>query len=275
MLILGLMLGIGGGVIYAWFFNPVNYVNVGPDRLTQDDQQAYVLLVGEAYLQDGDLDRARARLSALGVRDIAKLVSIEADSYLLRGADPAEVRALATLAEALGAQPLAASVFSGTVAPGATPLPAAATPTFEAMPSPTPVIPTETPTPEETPITPTATPDRFAGTQLNLVDQTETCADNDPIGLIAILVTDENGDGIPGVAVRVDWSGGSDTFYTGLKPDVDPGYADFLMQADQRYSVTLVGLSEPVVGLDSSGCRTPSGQTSIPTYRLTFAPPTG
>ena len=101
-LVIGLLAGLAGGLYYAWFLNPVRFVNVSPQQLNLDDQQAFIRLIAEAYLQDGDLDRARSRLAGLGLRDMAENITVQADEIYLRGGDPSEIRALTTLAEALG-----------------------------------------------------------------------------------------------------------------------------------------------------------------------------
>lgn len=59
-------------------------------------------------------------------------------------------------------------------------------------------------------------------------------------GLLRIYVRDEKGKGLPGVQVVVNWPGGEDRFFTGFKPEVDPGYADFEMEPDETYQVELV-----------------------------------
>ena len=59
-------------------------------------------------------------------------------------------------------------------------------------------------------------------------------------GLLRVYVRDGKGKPLPGIQVAVTWSGGSDRLFTGFKPEVDPGYADFTMKAGEEYSVTLV-----------------------------------
>ncbi len=272
-LTMGLALGLIGGLIYAWFLDPVTYVDVAPDRLRAEDRQAYILLVSEAYLQDRDLERARARLNALGVRDVGQVVAAQADAAFSSGAPVEQVRALTLLAEALGAHPLAAEVFSSTLAVPTSRAPATATPTFEAMPSPTPSATPFTPTP--TPEPPTSTPVPIPSAAFSLREQAIICEDDAPHGRIEVYVYDDNGRGVPAVEVRVEWAGGAESFYTGLKPDVDLGYADFEMQPNLTYSVKLVGLGQPVVGLEALACETPSGQSAMRTYRLIFTPSSG
>ncbi len=273
-LLLGLLLGSAGGLAYAWFLNPVDLINIGPDQLLPGDQRAYVLLISEAYLQNYDLERARARLSALRVRDVASLVSEQADRALLNGDDPREIRALAALAEALGANPLAAEVFSGTVQPTSPTTPVTITATFEGMPTLTPT--SENPTATAAPATPTLIPTStfLTGSELDLIALERLCEDSYPAGRLEVYVRDSLGRGIPGLEIHVDWEGQQDRFFTGLKPEVDPGYADFQMEPGKMYTVTLVGLAEPVVGIDSSLCMTASGQAIVPSFQLVYAPTT-
>lgn len=273
-LLLGLLVGLAAGLYYAWILNPVQFVNVSPRQLSLDDQQEFVRLVAEAYLQDGDAERARNRLNGLELKDLAGEVTLLADSAYLRGGDAREIRSLTTLAEALGGQPLAAELFSGTVVPTDIAESMTLTPTAEVdlAQSFTPTASPELETPTPTLGTSTPTPDLFADTEFELIGREEACIEGEGAGYIEIYVQDEDEEGIPAIEVLIEWGEGQDTLFTGLKPAIDPGYGDFLMEADQVYSVTLVGFGEPVLGLDSGGCETPSGRTSIPTYRLTFGP---
>lgn len=274
MLLIGLLLGAVGGWAYASFLNPVNLINIAPDQLVQRDREQYILLVSEAYLQDRDLDRARARLALLQERDIATAVTALADQAYRNTRPSGEVRALTTLAEALGGHPLAEAVFSGTGQPTSPPIDATSTPTFEGIPTitPTSAFPTETPTP----FIPTATPTLpfVLETELELIAFETICEDDSPAGLIEVWVFDSLDQGIPGVRVLVEWEDQQDTFFTGMKLDINPGYADFEMQPDTRYTVTLVNLAEPVVGIESTPCVTSSDETILPTFQLVFAPGT-
>lgn len=264
----GLLIGLVAGLLYAWVFNPVEYTDVSPDRLNADDQQAYVLLVAEAYMQDRDVERARRRLERLDLGSATDLAAAEADDALLRGEDPMRVQALATLAEALGAAPLAADVFSGTAVPTATPGTPEPTPTDTLEP----VIPTDSPTLTPTLVIPTTTPDLFPQTELGLLDRQITCEGGNAAGRIEVTVRGDDGQGIPAVEVVVAWAGGEEHFFTGLKPEIGPGYADFQMAENQLYTLTLVDRAAPVSGIDSTPCTTEAGGTSLPTYRLTFTP---
>lgn len=62
-------------------------------------------------------------------------------------------------------------------------------------------------------------------------------------GLLRIYVRDRLGVGVPGVEIAVNWAGGEDHLFTGFKPDIDPGYADFQMEPDERYQIKLVSVT--------------------------------
>jgi hypothetical protein len=76
-----------------------------------------------------------------------------------------------------------------------------------------------------------------------------------PAGLVAIQVNDRDGNPLPGVPILVTWGEGqSSTFYTGLAPDVNPGYADFQMDADVTYALKVGEASDPVTNLGAPAC---------------------
>jgi hypothetical protein len=269
-LLIGVVIGLVGGVYYAWYLNPVNLANIAPQQLNADDQKAYIVLVSEAYQQDKNLERARARLSATGARDLTALVVSQANSAYLSGADR-EAQPLAILAEALGGDPLAKGVFSGTSMP--TSVAMLPSPTFQgiASPTPSPLVVTETPIP----IRPTVTPTRVlipSDSTLKLVSLRPICRDDRPAGLIEVYVNDAQGNGIPAIKILAEWGEQKALFFTGLKLDIDPGYADLEMEPNQAYTITLVGLAEPVFGIDSHACETPSGRAQAPSYELVFEP---
>src|SRR3989304_4467866 len=58
--------GLAGGLYFGWVVSPVEYVDTAPFSLHQSYKDDYILMVAAAYSGDGDLDAARARLTALG-----------------------------------------------------------------------------------------------------------------------------------------------------------------------------------------------------------------
>jgi len=62
-------------------------------------------------------------------------------------------------------------------------------------------------------------------------------------------------------------------FFTGLKPELGNGYADFLMFPDTSHAVQLALGSEIAVNLVPPACQTPSGENYLGGYKLTFQQP--
>ncbi len=61
-----IIIGAVAGLYYGWFINPVRYVDTTPDTLREDYRADYVLMVAEAYQEDGDLGMAVRRLALMG-----------------------------------------------------------------------------------------------------------------------------------------------------------------------------------------------------------------
>jgi hypothetical protein len=88
-----------------------------------------------------------------------------------------------------------------------------------------------------------------------------------------VLVLDAAGQGIPGVEVLVLWDSGEDRFYTGLKPELGWGYADFDMQVGETYSLQLPGEDVSVSELISEPCETAGGVEYPGSIRLIVEQP--
>ncbi len=265
--LLGLLIGASSGLYYAWFVNPVSLTNITPRQLDQENLEQYVLLISEAYLADEDLERAERRLRTVDNESPEEIVAQLADEGFSRGDDPNNVRALTILAEALGQSPRAAEVFSGIVAPTSMPR---GTPTATFRPAgQTTVTPTRTPRPTQPTIEST---EPFIESELEFISREVRCNEDENVGLLEIIVLDSNGSGLPGLPIQVAWEDRSEIFYTGFKPELGAGFADFQMEANLIYSVEILNLTEPVGGIDSSECTTDTNLLSIPNYRLIFAP---
>jgi hypothetical protein len=159
-LLIGLGLGLAVGLVYTWALNPVQFYNTAPADLRSEYREQWILLAAAAYRQDGDLNRALARLSRLNDDQISQTVTELTERYIQTGKSAARIRALAALADALGARTdkmlpyLIAPSPTVIDTPAATPTPVpsetpADTPASTPMPSPTlvqPDTPTYTPT---------------------------------------------------------------------------------------------------------------------------------
>ena len=285
--LIGLIVGMGMSLYYAWVLDPPPLTLATPASLNQHDREIYTVLVAAAYASDGNLERATRRLEGLADPRVAETLVALAERYLAEGHDVRDVRVLARLADALGSTSAAVRPFIATPTATLTPVPTAtATVTPTPPPTATPTI-TRTPTRTATP-TPTLTPARtptpmatatprptVVAADFALVQSTALC-DANSSGVLRIYVRDRQGKGLPGVQVSVSWSDGEDRFYTGFKPEVDPGYADFDMRPGEVYEVNLVDVTaEPArdvgAGLDRACPDLPAG--TLPSWQIVFQRP--
>lgn len=230
---------------------------VRPADLNAQDKEVYLRLIAAAHFHDRDEARTRARLAALAYPDPAQAVVDLAEKYIDQEQDIRDIRALVTLADLLGQTSGKMIVFLATPTPVPTLTPTlASTPTPRPTPTPTPLtpIPTSTPTPTRTPTrtptavpsptptrtaTPTRTPTPDPDAPFGVAQSVPLC-DNTNGGLLRIYIRDRLGVGVPGAEIAINWPGGTDKLFTGFKPEIDPGYADFQMKSGETYQIELV-----------------------------------
>lgn len=254
LLLLGLLLGVIGGLYYAWLVDPVVFVDASPARLSDANKVEYLYLVSQSLAATGNEAQAQQRLAALADPDLAQTVANLLDAALREQRDTETVAALAQLARLLGVEGPTVDLFAPQAnattpnAPLPTPLPAGATP----LPSPTPLptavaeLVTEV---EERPLTPTPAPSEF---RYRLLTQEPLCGDTAP--LLAVITLDALLEDLPGIEVAVRWENGRDRFYTGFKPEARPGYGDFTMQPGVVYTAQLVDGGPEIPDLQAKPC---------------------
>jgi hypothetical protein len=347
-LLTGLVIGAALGLLYAWVVRPVQYTNTAPSSLRAEYKDQYRAIIAAAYLANGDLLRARARLELLQDSDLYRVLAEQAQRTLADGGSPQEARGLGLLAVAVGQSapttpggaspegtaasssaeaPLVGTSASGTqptgeltgtqpgyitatLASGTAGSPILQTPVLE-TPDITPVMtdlgqataspsgtlvatptarsagttspgatrtptPTRTPGPTSTPLpTRTATPTQGAPFVL---DRQELVCDPDlvqplDLALVQVQVYDSAGKPVPGVESVINWDGGENHFYTGLKPEINPGYADFAMQPGVIYSLRLAEGGQIIPGLTPAECERTGGVRYWGAWRLVFVQP--
>lgn len=101
-MIVGLLGGVGLGLWIGWIAAPVEYVDTDMAFLHPVYKQELLLLIAEAYLADGDLNTAHARLALLRLPDPARALADLAEQHAIQDGPLSETQALATLAAALG-----------------------------------------------------------------------------------------------------------------------------------------------------------------------------
>lgn len=272
-LLLGLALGLALGLTYTWVVNPVQYYNTDPVDLRQQHKERWILLVAAAYRQDGDLDRALSRLSGLEDPRIGQTVADLTRRDIQGGKPATRIRALAALADALGARTDEMMIYLATPESTAlfTPTSPPPTPTAGATPTTTPTptagaTPTVTPTPLPTiALRPTAT----RSPPYYLERRQRICESGRQKPRIEIIVQTKEGAGIPGSEIWVTWAGGVDRFFTGLKPELGLGYADFEMEPGAVYAVAVGDPTLQIVNrLRAEPCRPGDGDSPLASWHL-------
>lgn len=103
-LLTGLILGIGLGLVYAWMIQPKALQDSTPSNLQAAGKDNYRALIAAAFVSNGDLVRARARLDLLGDKDPYQSILDQADRMGVSG-ETGQVTALRLLAAALRQNP--------------------------------------------------------------------------------------------------------------------------------------------------------------------------
>lgn len=290
-LLTGLVIGLLLGLLVSLVLAPAQVVDTAPALLSAADKDAYRVMIARAYQSSGDLPRARERLKLLEDADPAQALADQALRLQSAGGGedaPAslreDIRSLAELAADLTSPPQSANppANAPTAPPGGSAAPAATPQTFATLDlaqavqtatlPPTPTSPPPTPRPTFTPrVQPTPLP--TLGAPFVLLERREVCEAPQSPPRLQIEVQDSTGKPVAGIAISVAWDGGIDTFYTGLHPEVNPGYADFDMQAGVVYSLRVGELSETLNGLSAPECTPQSGAAFTGSLYLIFRQP--
>jgi hypothetical protein len=282
-LLTGILLGIVLGVVYSHYFQPVEYIDTAPAVLRADFKDHYRSLIAAAYLANGDLVRARARLELLEDKDIFRALTEQAQRTLAVDGASADAQALGLLAIALGQAPPGPALAITPAQQVPTGTAALSTPADLTAPSPESLEGSiETPLPGELasvqsqatdslPNSPAATANLEG--PFTLLSQEQVCEPKLPAPLIQILVQDQSGQPLASVLVIAAWDGGEERFYTGLKPEKGAGYADFSLTPGLLYSLRIGESGEPVSDLAAVECQTPAGERYWGAWSLTFIQP--
>lgn len=257
VILAGLVIGLALGFAYTWFYLPAPRSQIAASQLPAADKDAYRVQVAQAFAANGDRPRAEARLQRLGEDRLSAVIDAQAQNAAQAGrAD--EARVLADLAAALRAPALAPTqnipgIVTVTPAPTRRAGTATAPPAF--LPYASPTVPVA------------------EGLVFRLTSSDAVCDPALPQGLLQVYVVDADGEQMPGVRVSVTAEGGqTDVFYTGLAADMGPGYADFLMAAQVRYTIVVGAAGEPASGILAPVCERPGGEAYMGGIRTRFRP---
>ncbi len=283
--LLALLIGVGLGLVYSWVISPLQVVDAAPIALRADFKDQYRSAIAAAYAANSDLTRAQARLSLLNDSDPVEALNAQAQRMLATGQSFEEADQVAALASALdqngsslpaATQTPMAETAEGTANPATAtippaseiPLPFTETPLIETAQ----VIETQATSVSSTP-RPTRTAIPTLGSPFALTGQESICDSNLPDGLLQVLVLSSNRRQMPGMEILITWEGGAENFFTGFKPELGNGYADYVMTPDVTYTVQLRLGSDIASGLTTPTCQTPDGATYFGGIKLTFQQP--
>jgi hypothetical protein len=273
-LILALAIGIGLGLVNAWFISPVEYIDATPQSLRADFKDDYRTAIAAAYAATGNLERARSRLSNLGDPDLVQALTAQAQRMLAGGQSNETVEQIAMLASALEGQahtvdlPTSTSKIpeDGVVTPTETRIPASNLPTntFE---------PTQAVSTSSTSIATLSTTHRPTATPVTpfVVLARETICD--PVlaeNILQVIVVNSIRQQMPGAEIVITWSNREEHIFTGLKPELGNGYADFLMDPEVIYSVRIALGGDQISNLTSPTCTDADGSPYNGGLRVTF-----
>ncbi|HSL30018.1 MAG TPA: hypothetical protein VK900_12525 [Anaerolineales bacterium] len=287
--LLALLVGAGLGVAYTWVLAPRSITDASPLSLRDDFKDQYRAAIAAAYAATGNLPRAQARLTLVGDPDPVQALNAQAQRMRAGSAGGGFGHAdqVAALASALNGDSSGAPVR--TLTPETEePVAIERTATVNPLELTDEVISDETPAepetgeivetlPAETLIPPTPRPAHTftpePGEPFALVGEETVCDPNLPDGLLQVLVLNRSRRQLPGIEILITWDSGSERFFTGLKPELGNGYADYLMSPSNIYTVQLASGSDVALGLTSPTCQNPDGETFSGSIKLTFQQP--
>jgi hypothetical protein len=101
--ILALLAGLGIGVYYGWYMDPVDYFDLPPDALRADYKADYVLMTAEAYQAEQDPGLAARRLAIFGTKSPSAIAADGLDYARSHGFSDVEISLIRELVTALQA----------------------------------------------------------------------------------------------------------------------------------------------------------------------------
>jgi hypothetical protein len=280
-----LLAGVGLGLLYAWVLSPRGITDAQPSALRADFKDQYRAVVAAAYAANGNLPRAQARLALLGDTESVEALNAQAQRMRASSASGEEFEnadLVVALALALDENSSGAPISTPTIevvdrredTPAATDLPLA---------SEEPVVSTEIPLAVETIETqitispptprPTQTLVPTLGAPFELTGQESICDSNLPDGLLQVVTLNRSRRQVAGVEIVITWDGGKEQFFTGLKPELGNGYADYIMTPNTTYTVQLASGSDVALGITAPTCQSANGQNFFGGIKLTFQQP--
>lgn len=256
-LLTALLLGLAIGLVYAWVVAPATQVDTHPNLLREDYKDIYRSMIARAYQANQNLPRAEARLELIGDKEPALALAAQAQRFLAESGDNENALILANLSAALQSlyQPAPTAVRS-TITPIAdlnstqNGSGTGSNPAADTTPSPANgAVRSPTPSPTDSP-------------PFILQDSSPICDPTLGESLIQVIATDSSGKGVPGVSLEISLGTNPlNVFYTGLKPELGLGYADFTAEPGLTYQLEIQDSGLVISKIEVPTCQTDSGDS--------------
>jgi cytoskeletal protein RodZ len=240
-LLTGLIIGLILGIVLVILF-PAAHVDLSPTNLADEYKAEYRLMVALAYASSGNIGRAQARLAILADGDPVRALASQAQLALADSNSQREARALASLAADI--QILIDSAQSTSAA-------------------------VNTPNPDQQGAVATPFQTTAENAVYHLTSQELLCESADSPPLVKIFVFDDKDNAQAGVRITMTYTGGSDEFFTGAKPEFGPGYADYELTPGPQYTLSIQG-TQLMGGLQAAACETEEGEPAWGSWLLLF-----
>lgn len=91
--------------------------------------------------------------------------------------------------------------------------------------------------------------------------------------MLSIQINDASGNPVAGIKIQISWQGGQNAIFTGLMPEINAGYANFMMTQGISYTVQLTDGGKPVSDLQAIQCTVSGGQSYWGGWYLVFQQP--
>lgn len=103
LILIALMIGIGAGLAYGWYIDPIEFFDLTPETLRTDYKTDYVLMTAEAYRFDQDPGTAARRLAVFGSQSPSAIASDALDYARTNGYPDSDIAAIQELVTAMQA----------------------------------------------------------------------------------------------------------------------------------------------------------------------------
>ncbi|MBN1878192.1 MAG: hypothetical protein JXA33_28490 [Anaerolineae bacterium] len=182
LLIVGLLIGLAGGLVYTWVLAPPAYYDTYPPLMRNDFRADWIRMTAFAYGIEGDMQRTQLRLQDLSEAETRAALTGALDDAITTGRPLEELKRLAELALMYGIDTPAVHIYLEDEMSSLSPTPT----TFVTTPTPAPT-PTASPTPTAFP---TLTPEPTLPTPLLTFSPTVEFTNTDMItGTLPVTAT--------------------------------------------------------------------------------------